>query len=189
MAESNDAVAVFTEAAIDWAAGGRGQPLVDAAAHALTAGIDSPTLRILAGSPHSAADEEATDLAPRVFEELGLTIAERMSAEAMIRGARQRARRFVSEGGSPRALTSDLYGVYVAAGYPDELSAWTALDDWYDMVRTGVIAGSVDDVDKAATEAAHALAEGRESAPIPLGAVFTRDRPKSWITRLLRRRS
>jgi len=29
--------------AIEWAAGGRGQPLVDAAAQALAAGLESPT--------------------------------------------------------------------------------------------------------------------------------------------------
>jgi hypothetical protein len=39
----------LTEVAIEWAAGGRGQLLVDAAAEALADGLDSPTLRELAG--------------------------------------------------------------------------------------------------------------------------------------------
>lgn len=65
------ALELFTRAAVDWAGGGRGQPLVDAAADALAAGVDSPTLRVLAGAPRAAADEEATELTLLVFEELG----------------------------------------------------------------------------------------------------------------------
>jgi hypothetical protein len=184
----DDALAMFTEAAISWAAGGRGQPLVDAAAAALAAGLDSPTLRVLAGAPRAAADEEATELAPTVFEELGMAVAERLSPEAVVQGARQRARRFVAEGGSPRALTADLYGMFIAAGYPDELTAWTGLDDWYDMVATGVIAGTTDEVDAAAVEAAHALAEGREPGDVPLGQRFLGEPGRrSWVRRILGR--
>ena len=87
-------------------------------------------------------------------------------------------------------LTADLYGMYVAGGYPDELSAWTALDDWYDMVATGVIAGTADEVDAAAAEAAQALAEGRESEYVPVGQGFLgKPRRRSWLRRMLRRRT
>lgn len=89
--------------------------------------------------------------------------------------------------GPPRALTADLYGMYVAAGYPDELTVWTALDDWYDMVSTGVIAGTTDDVDTAAIDAAQALAEGSGSESVPLDQMFSGRRRRSWISRLLRR--
>lgn len=41
----------FTEAAVDWAGGGPGHVIVDAAAAALAEGLDSPSLRVLAGAP------------------------------------------------------------------------------------------------------------------------------------------
>ena len=56
--------------------------LMIGSADALAAGIDSPTLRVLAGAPRFAADEEATELAPFVFEELGLHVHERLSSAA-----------------------------------------------------------------------------------------------------------
>ena len=64
MVEGNPVLDALAEAGVTWAAGGRGQPLVDAAAEALAAGVDSPTLRVLAGAPRATADEEATELAP-----------------------------------------------------------------------------------------------------------------------------
>jgi hypothetical protein len=155
--ESVDTLVAFTEAAIEWAGGGRGQPLVDAAAEALASGLDSPTLRILAGAPRSAADDEASTFAPDVFEELGLCVHLRMSTEAMIDRARLKARWFLAGRGSPRTLTSELWWIYKEAGYPAELADWSGLDDWYDMLESGVIKGTLADVDKAVSETARAL--------------------------------
>ncbi len=62
MTEDSEALARFREEAIEWAVGGRGQEIVDAAAMALAEGLDSPSLRVLAGAPHSTADEEAAEL-------------------------------------------------------------------------------------------------------------------------------
>lgn len=170
---------IFAEAAIDWAAGGRGQPLVDAAAEALVAGLDSPTLRILAGARRANADLEATELGPTVFEELGIQIHDRLSPEAIIAGARQKARRFLSEGGSPRQFAKDLWRMYASAGYPQELSAWSGLDDWYDMLDSRVIAGPIADVDVAVTEAARDLVDGLPIEQPPLGRLFTGKR-RGW---------
>ena len=150
----------FAEAAVVWAAGGRGQPLVDAAAEALAAGVDSPTLRQLAGAPRASADEEAQDLAPKVFEELGLVIHDRLSSQAVVAGARQLARQFLNSRLPARELARDLYRMYVAAGYPEVLANWSGIDDYYDMLESGVIAGRIDDADKAAMEEARVLAEG-----------------------------
>ncbi|HEX7167581.1 MAG TPA: hypothetical protein VF230_11430, partial [Acidimicrobiales bacterium] len=163
----------FASAAIEWAAGGPGQPLVDAAVDALVAGIDSPTLRILAGAGHANADAEATELAPKVFKELGMHVDERLSPSAIVAGARQKARRFLDEGGSPRQLAQDVWRMYVNARYPAELSAWAGLDDWYDMLDTGVIAGDPADAAAAVTEAARALVDGRPCEPAPLQRLFT----------------
>lgn len=58
MAERSGPLTEFNEAAIEWAAGGRGQGLVDAAAIALAEGLDSKTLRVLAGAPRRFADEK-----------------------------------------------------------------------------------------------------------------------------------
>ncbi len=69
--------------AVRWAAGGDAAPLVDAAALALAAGLDTPSLRMLAGAPLAAANDEALDLAPRVFSELGLDIHARLSTAAV----------------------------------------------------------------------------------------------------------
>jgi len=153
----NDAADALADAAIEWAAGGRGQLVVDAAAQALADGLDSPTLRVLAGAPRATADEEATELAPTVFHELGISVHDRLSAEAIVEGARQRAARFLAGREPPRNLASDLWGMYVSAGYPEELAVWSGLDDWYKMLEDGVMAGRVEDVDAAVISAAHTL--------------------------------
>jgi hypothetical protein len=137
MADSSDAtLSQFQEAAIDWAAGGRGQPLVDAAAQALADGLDSPTLRVLAGAPHASADDEARELAPAVFEELGLEIPERMSDAAYIAGAVLVGRRFLDGQGTARDVAKRLYAMFVSAGYPNELAEFSGLDDMYDILRS-----------------------------------------------------
>jgi hypothetical protein len=159
VSSSNRAFEAFAEAGVSWAAGGRGQPLVDAAAEALAAGVDSPTLRQLAGAPRAFADEEASELAPIAFEELGLAIQERRSPEAVVAGARQLARQFLNGGLRPRDLARDLYAMYVAAGYPEELANWSGIDDYYDMLENGVMAGRIEDADDAVTEEARVLAE------------------------------
>lgn len=76
---AREALEALVDAGTSWAATGHGQPLVDAAALALSAGLDSPSLRVLAGAPKRFADEEATDLAPDVFAELGLEMEEKFS--------------------------------------------------------------------------------------------------------------
>lgn len=149
MTDRLDATLVrFREAAIDWAAGGRPQPLVDAAALALADGIDSPTLRLLAGTPRASADDEAWELAPAVFEELGLQIPERLSEAAYIAGAVLVAQRFLDGQGSAREVAERLYAMYLSADYPDELADFSRLADMYDMLDTGVISGSIADADR-----------------------------------------
>jgi len=152
-----DAVTRFAEAAITFVAGGRGQPLVDAAAQALVDGLDSPTLRVLAGAPRASADEEATELASDVFDELGLDIPARFSTDAYLAAARATAQEYLAGHGALRDAARVLYRAYVSAGYPPELSDFSGLDDLYDMLETRVIAGSVSDADNATAEALQRL--------------------------------
>lgn len=99
--EDSEALNALVHAGTIWAATGHGQPLVDAAALALSAALDSPSLRALAGAPTRFADEEATDLAPDVFAELKLELEEKFSEAAYVGPARFRARQFL-DGGTPR---------------------------------------------------------------------------------------
>jgi hypothetical protein len=184
----DDAVFAFTEAAVDWAGGGRGQPLVDAAAQALVDGLDSPTLRILAGAVHGTAEDEARDLAPTVFEELGIAVNDRLSPDAIVEASRQDARRFLANGGSTREFARDMWHRYALSDYADALSPWSGLDDLYDMLEHGVIAGRAEDVDAATIEAARALVERRQPEPFTLGALLTTKAAKpTAFQRLLRR--
>ena len=187
MTDQLDSLDVFREAAIAWAAGGRGEPLVHAAAEALVAGLDSPTLRVLAGTPHSFADEEAAQLAPATFAELGLDIEPSLSSAALIEGARQLARSFLAGHVDARQLTRLLAGLYVQADYPAELNTWMGFDDYYDMVRDGVIAGSVDAIDADVADAARDLATGRQRAPVSIGSLFAQPPPPSRPDRPWRR--
>jgi hypothetical protein len=172
MSDSGETLELFAAAAVDWAAGGRGHALVDAAAQALATGLDSPTLRILAGASQVSAEEEALDLAPTVFEELGLVIATRLSAAAIVDGARQRALRFLRGDDVARELARDLWRMYVAADYPEELADFSGLDDWYDMIETGVVDGRVKDVDRATADAARALVGRDPTRGVALPHIF-----------------
>jgi hypothetical protein len=169
----------FTEAAVEWAAGGPAQPLVNEAANALAAGLDTPTLRVLAGAPKALADDEARELAPAVFAELGLRIAERLGPQAIVDGARLDAKRVLATNGSLRKLATRLWHAYTSAGYPEELSQWSGIDDWYDMVEQDVTVGSVADVDAAALTEARALVEGRTGGDVPLKEFFTQQHTRS----------
>lgn len=166
------ALSAFYCALLEWAAGARGQTIVDAAAAALVDGLDSPALRYLAGAAHAEADSDAGEWAPQAAAELDLAIPERLSAEAYVRVARLYASRFLSDPAEPRAFASLGYRMYVAAGYPTELGAFSGLDDWYDMLATGVIAGDSGAVDAATLQAAEELAAGQLLSAVPLGEHF-----------------
>jgi O-acetyl-ADP-ribose deacetylase len=144
-------IEAFCRAALAWAAGGLGKPLVDAAANALAEGLDSPSLRMLAGATAVAADAEASQWAARTFGEFGLEIQDRFSREAIVAFARLRAREFLRSQGtsdeqSPRALAAEFYRYAVASDYPDELASWPSIDDHFEMLDSGVIYGSVVDI-------------------------------------------
>jgi len=152
-------------AAIEWAAGGRGQQLVDAAAVALVNGIDSPTLRVLAGAPSVHADEEARLLGPDVFIELGLAVEDRLSCPAIIRGAQLAASQFVhSDKQNPRSLARKLRRMYEQADYPSDLAGWAGADEDYALLDDGICKDCERELDEDVLRLAQALAD---SAPLP----------------------
>jgi hypothetical protein len=169
----------FIRSAVRWAGGARGQVLVDAAAHALADGLDSPTLRVLAGAPRAAADEEATELGPQVFEELGLRIEPRLSPAAIVEAARLVAADLVAGHLTPRAATATLYRMYVESDYEDVLADFSGFDDWYDMLRDGIVAGSKAEVDEAVMRSARSLALAEPNVRFDLSGPFLRNDPGS----------
>jgi hypothetical protein len=193
MTEGSVALARFREEAIEWAVGGRGQRIVDAAAMALADGLDSPSLRMLAGAPHSAADEEASELAPLTFRELGLDIKDRLSPEAYVDSARQEAQRLLDGVITERELARRLSRFCAPAGYPAELSTWMGLDDYCDLIDEGVLNLSPSVLDEEARAAAEELVNHRPSRAVTIGSILQAPAVASpprrhWLSRILGRR-
>ena len=154
------AISALVDAGVVWAATGYGQPLADAAADALVAGLDSPTLRVLAGAPARFADEEATELAVDTFTELGLALPPRFSEEACVALARQRAQQFLDGGMSARRVADELWALYEACNYSPALTAASGLGDWYALLDDGVIVSSEAAADAQVRACAEELAAG-----------------------------
>ncbi len=193
MNDDSPALARFREEAIEWAVGGRGQAIVNAAATALAEGLDSPSLRMLAGAPHSVADDEAAEFAPLAFRELGLDVNERLSPGAYIDGARQEAQRLLDGVISERELARRLSRFCAPAEYPPELSTWIGLDDYYDLIDEGVIAVAPSVLDEAARVAAEDLVSHRSGPPVTLASIMQAPAPVSApsrrrLARIFRRR-
>lgn len=181
----------FEEAAIEWAGTGYGKRLVDAAVAALMEGLDTPTLRVLAGAPERFTDEEAAECAVDLFDELELSIPEKHSSDAYVALAKLKARRLLDGEGSPRQLAADLYMLFVNSDYRPELSEFGGLDDWYMMLDGRVIEGTSSVVDVAVRESAERLVAGLPSRGRRLGDPYMasvpdhdtplRERVKGWL--------
>lgn len=142
-------VGPFRSAAVEWAAGGDGASLVDAAAQALVDGLDSPNLRMLAGARSADAEDEADEYGPLAFAELELDIPPRSSRDAVLACAVQIARRVVSGAEPARPGAQAIYRLFVRSRYEaDELATFSGIDDFYDMLDNGTFAGSYADADR-----------------------------------------
>ncbi len=168
MSARHEALARFYRAAVEWAGGAQGEAVVDAAADALVDELDTPSLRYLAGATRASADDESREWVPRVIEELGLRLPDRLSPEARIAAARSWAFRFLRNPSDPRTITEQLYRLYVDTDYTSELAAFIGLDDWYDLLDTGVIAGKASEVDRAVFHALQDLAAGHIRTSVDL---------------------
>ena len=91
----DESVEVFREAAIEWAALGNGQVVVDAALSVLLADLDGATEEVsrLAGVLAASVDDEVEELLPDAARSLGVEVYEAQSHEAGIACARLFARR------------------------------------------------------------------------------------------------
>ena len=172
MTDENAARGRLFVAAIEWAAGGRGLPLVDACVEALVHGLDTPSLRLLAGATAAGADEEAAAFGPQGFDELDFEIGVRLTTEAIVDGARLAALRYLAHPAQPHALAHELSRAYVAAGYPDVLGAWSGLEDWYDLTDARMLDADIVEVDRAVHAAAIALTERFPTRGIDLTSVL-----------------
>ncbi len=167
-----EAVRRFEDAAIKWAGTGNGKPLVDAAVTALLDGLDTPSLRVLAGAPARFADEEANDIAANVFDELGLFVPEKHSEDAYVALARLKAQRYLINGGSARTLASELWNLYLSSNYREELADFSGLDDWFAMLDEGIVESDLATVEDAVAESARRLIDGEPSRGSRLGSAF-----------------
>lgn len=187
-----EALSRFYDAAIDWAIGGRGQQIVDAAAQALAEGLDSPNLRMLAGVPHKFADDEASHFAPLAFQEVGLEVSERLSPGAYVDSARREAGLLLAGVISERELAGRLSAFGSAAAYSPELATWIGFDDYYELFDDGVINPPVSALDEAVRSAAEDLVHRRRGQLVTLASLLSApavepEPRRDWLSRILRR--
>ncbi|WP_433313263.1 hypothetical protein ACQP0U_29280 [Micromonospora sp. CA-269861] len=131
-----DALARLQDAAVFWSVGsGTAAQVIEAACDCLTAGIDSPTLGILAGiSPVKGEEnDELRRWLEGALSELSLDYYGEGSRESAEEALRIMARRLLVQTIAPRDLTSWAYRFISYDGTP--LAAeLIALDNAYDLV-------------------------------------------------------
>ncbi|MFE7598388.1 hypothetical protein [Streptomyces sp. NPDC057494] len=145
----------FQDHAALWSAGeARASEVVDAACAALVAGLDTPSLRILAARTRAEADYEVPDLLPAVLDELGLTLHPVACEGGQEAVARALARRMLTGELTPRHLAFRIHQRY---GHELPLTQRLAeLDDEYDLLVYGE--RTEEQIDADVTAEAHRLA-------------------------------
>lgn len=93
-----------------------GADLPMAAAHALTRGVDSPTLRELAGLSKGQS-REAVDLFRQAMDELGWPVPDRSAARLQL--MRDAAAKILAGEGAPEALAHEIYWHACYSGLPE----------------------------------------------------------------------
>ena len=107
------------------------QAVVSWACDALIAGLDSPSLRVLAGLTRAEADYYALDILPAALAKLGLDFYPRDSRSGQEAAARALAAQAVSGSLSPRELAAAIHRHF---GHSLPLTErLAALDDEYDL--------------------------------------------------------
>ncbi|WP_406195508.1 hypothetical protein OH807_07625 [Kitasatospora sp. NBC_01560] len=113
----------------------RANEVVGAACDALVAGLDSPTLRILAACTRAEADYEVPGILPAALDELGLTFYPVGSQAGQEAAARALAIRMLAGDLTPRELA---FRIHQRFGHELDLADRLAeLDDEYDMLDYG----------------------------------------------------
>ena len=107
------------------------QAVVGCACDALIAGLDSPSLRILAGLTRAEADYQVLDILPAALAELGLDFYPRGSCSGQEAAVRALAAQAVSGSLTPRELAAAIHR-HFGHGLP-LTERLAALDDEYDL--------------------------------------------------------
>lgn len=157
MTSAEAPVVALQDHAVLWSVGEiSASEVVDSACDALVAGVDTPSLRILAACTRAEADYDVHDLLPPALAELGLTlpVGGEAGQEAAVRAL---ARRMLADELKPWELT---YRIHRRYGHEVPLAERLAeLDDEY---------GMLDDGDQAAAHVdAEVTAEARRLAAHP----------------------
>ncbi|MFG1871359.1 hypothetical protein [Micromonospora arborensis] len=160
---SKDALAHLQDAAILWGVGSStADDVIAAACDCLVAGIDSPTLRILAGI--SAVKGSESDELRRWLEdalaELSLTYYREGSREGEEEALRIMARRLLAGTITPRGLTSWAYRFITWDGTP-MAAELIGLDNTYEFVEAVISDGQEYPAAAAAKVDADVIAEAR----------------------------
>jgi hypothetical protein len=110
------------------------EAIVDAATNALVAGLDSQSLRVLAGTLPAAAAVEVPELLPRAMRELGLPFFARGGTDGQLPAARALARELTAGAVSARALVARMHRVF---GHDTHalIEPLVILDDVYDILE------------------------------------------------------
>ncbi|MGW6972651.1 hypothetical protein [Streptomyces sp. NPDC054952] len=155
-----------TEAAADdlqdlaalWSMGeARAHDVVEVACAALVAGLDSPTLRILAGYTRAEAENEVPHLLPAVLDELDLVYYPRGSEAGREAAVRALAHQLSAGELTPRELASRVHQLF---GHQLSTAERLAeLDDEYDIIEYGD--RTLAELDAEVTAEARALAHNR----------------------------
>jgi hypothetical protein len=153
----SDALGEMQQAATLWSVGyWSNQDVVEAACRALVAGLDSPSLRQLAGVFRSDAHWEVRLLLPTAVEELGLKFYEWDDLEARLAALAVLARHCVAGTMTPRELVRWAHKA-IGHGQSPEIEQFVELDDLYDIVDEGYARDTAEDVDRQVLEACRRL--------------------------------
>lgn len=164
--------------------------VIAAAADALVAGVDSPTLRELAGA--SARDDYWTlrPLVEGALEELGIPLPAHDSDETQIAATRVMAKRVINGGLAPSEFARWAHATIGHEGAP-QLQPLVELDDAYDV--TEYTGGTPSDLDEAARSMALSLLAGESlKQPSSVGlrrsaSTLTSDESNKGIRSVVRR--
>jgi hypothetical protein len=160
------------------------EEVISAATDAIVAGVDSPTLRELAGA---SPKEDYWTLRPLIegtLDELGVPYPGPGTDEIQIAGARVMCRRLLDGTVAPREFATWAHNTIGHEG-AGRLQPLVELDDVYDVCEyTG---DTPDELDEAARSAAKSLLAGEPLPPRPTQPKPSGDEPQSVRRSLLRR--
>ena len=137
------------------------QAVVSCACDALIAGLDSPSLRILAGLTRAEAGHRVLDILPAALAELGLTFYPRDSGGGQEAAARALAAQAVAGSLTPRELAAAVhrhFGHRLAVA--DRLAV---LDDEYDLGAYATM--TREQIDREVIAEARRLTHGQPDQP------------------------